>query len=147
MAKIDGAWEGRLIDAAGFEGSLTFQIKARRDKVTGTYSTSLVTQHGGPPRQGRLSGSIRNERVILALEPESDSEPKITFGGDLFPIGKGLAIKGMYDIEPRKYSPLVRGVVVMSTVDVRSGGEEVVNNPNPNDRRGSNGRKKRRKAR
>lgn len=129
MARIDGRWEGRLLDAAGFEGVLSFQLKASRGKVSGTYDMALITQHGDAPRRGNLSGAMRKGHIELALVPEAKPDPKVSLKGDVFFCGDGLGLKGTYTVEPRKFSPLVSGIVVMSTEGARVADEEVVHNP------------------
>lgn len=111
MAKFGGEWRGRLVDAAGFEGTVTLDMRGRGGKVSGRYHAALFTQHGDAGRKGKLAGRMEDGKISLTLRPERDNDPKIELRGTVFPMGKGMGLKGIYEIEQRKFSPLVRGVM------------------------------------
>ena len=115
MAKVSGKWQGRLLDAAGFEGIINLEMRGRGEKVSGTYDVALITQHGDNPRRGKLAGRLSEGKIALTLKPGSKTDPKIELHGNVFKSGQGLGLKGIYEIEQRKFSPLVRGIVCASS--------------------------------
>lgn len=129
MAKVSGKWQGRLLDAAGFEGIINLELRGRGGKISGTYDVALITQHGENSRRGKLAGRISRDKIGLTLEPANDSDPKIELQGNVFQSGRGLGLKGMYEIERRKFSPLVRGIVCASNDQVTGQPEIKVVNP------------------
>lgn len=115
MAKVSGRWIGRLVDAAGYEGSITLDLRQRRTNVRGGYEVQLVAQHGTPVSAGSVEGDLDGDQLKLRLLPSGPHDPEVEMRGDVFECLGGVGMKGVYDVSPRAYSPLLGGVVAAST--------------------------------
>jgi photosystem II stability/assembly factor-like uncharacterized protein len=118
MPRMTGRWVGSLLDAAGFEASLTLELRERRGVVKGQYEVLLETQHGGEPQVGSVEGKVSDGRVSLRLVPSEERYVEVGFEGDVFDCLGGAGLKGVYEVSPRTYSPLLGGVIAASTEDV-----------------------------
>lgn len=118
MPRVTGRWIGRLVDAAGFEGSLTLELRQRRDSIRGGYEIRLSTHHGEPPQVGSVEGKLDDYHLVLRLIPTDETRAEVELDGDVFDCLGGAGMKGVYQVSPKTYSPLIAGVVAASTEDV-----------------------------
>ena len=118
IQKLSGAWRGRLVDIQGFEGELHLTLKSDDNgELRGTFTVQVGTHHSSMRQEGEVHGKGSEKTLTLALAPEPRRRPvKINLTADVLALRDGgTALRGIYEVSARGYSPLRGGVVCAST--------------------------------
>lgn len=113
-----GAWEGSLIDALGYEGTLTLELRGRGGKLKGRFVATIADHHEPFVRTGEVAGTASGDDVALSLtfaRQQGEEEVRIELHGHTFKLSdEGVGMCGTYEVAARSFSPLQGGVVALA---------------------------------
>lgn len=117
IAAPSGNWRGSIVDALGYEGSLTLTLTLRKGAVRGTATAAISDHHAPFVRSGNVSGKAADGALHLEIAFAREEE-KVTIALDAhtFELSDkgGAGMCGTYEVAARSFSPLQGGVVALS---------------------------------
>jgi hypothetical protein len=116
-ADASGNWRGSLVDALGYEGSLTLSLTGRGGRISGVCTATISDHHEPFVRSGKVSGKADDGRLSLRISfARADEKVTIALDAHTFEFSDkgGAGMCGTYEVAARSFSPLQSGVVALS---------------------------------
>ena len=115
-ADATGEWRGSLLDALGYEGSLTLELAGREGRVSGVCTASIADHHEPFVRSGKVTGNDDAGHLALRISfARGDEDVTIALDAHAFELSdKGAGMCGTYEVSARSFSPLQGGVIALS---------------------------------
>jgi hypothetical protein len=116
-ADATGTWRGSIVDALGYEGSLTLRLAGRGGQVSGDCTATISDHHEPFVRSGKVRGKADDGRLSLRISFKREREEvTIALEAHAFELSDkgGAGMCGTYEVTARSFSPLQGGVVALS---------------------------------
>ena len=116
-AEASGTWRGSIVDALGYEGSLTLELARAEERIIGVCTATIGDHHEPFVRSGKVNGMTEGGRLSLRISfARPDEEVTIRLDAHAFELSDkgGAGMCGTYAVAARSFSPLQGGVVALS---------------------------------
>ena len=100
--KVNGHWDGKLLDVSGVDAILGLDLRAQDEKVSGKFTATLL-----PAAEDVCGGQVRGPKISGPVEGSIDAKGNLVLKAEL--EAQGQRIVAVFSARPGKPDPHAAG--------------------------------------